>query len=148
MEFSIRQAQPEESYIIMDLVIQLAEFENSTKDLISNPEKLAVSIENGLSEAYFAELDGNIIGLAFLSRIFSTFMGTDSYYLQDLFILENYRSQGYGKKLLEFVLQLADKNGYRRVFWETQASNTKAQDFYNKLGANPMNDWILYRYEK
>lgn len=55
------------------------------------------------------------------------------YYLEDLFVVVEYRGKGLGRKLIEYLYQLAEQNGYSRVYWFTDKPNKQAQKLYDKL---------------
>lgn len=67
------------------------------------------------------------------------------YYLEDLFVSQNYRLQGIGRRLIEYLYDLARQNGYERVYWLTDKNNLPAQNLYGKLAEKT--DFLLYRQE-
>jgi len=76
---------------------------------------------------------------------YSTFVSKPGIYLEDLFIEPSYRGKGYGKKLLLKLVQTAKENNWGRVEWSVLDWNKPAIDFYESLGAKPMNGWTVYR---
>ena len=66
-------------------------------------------------------------------------------YLEDLFVYPEFRGQGIGKQLLAHVAQLAVNNNCWRVEWTVLDWNEPALGFYRKLGAKPLDDWIMHR---
>lgn len=75
------------------------------------------------------------VGFMGIIQMYSTFLAKDTCYLDDIFILEEHRGKGYGTKFMEFLKELAKERSYGRVDWATPEANTKAQAFYQKLGA-------------
>ena len=67
------------------------------------------------------------------------------YYLEDLFLLPEYRGKGLGRQLIEHLYLLAEKNGYSRVYWFTDKENQHAQKLYNQLAKQT--DQLVYKYE-
>ena len=67
------------------------------------------------------------------------------YYLEDLFVAVEYRGKGLGRKLIEHLYQLAEQNGYSRVYWFTDESNKQAQKLYDKLAKQT--EQLVYKYE-
>ncbi len=69
---------------------------------------------------------------------------TECCYLEDLFVLAEYRNQGIGKELIEYIYRYAQEKGYNRVYWVTDKNNHQAQQLYNKLA----NDSGIIQYRK
>lgn len=76
---------------------------------------------------------------------FSTFVGKAGLYLEDLFVLPEYRGRGYGKGLLTRLASKAYRLGCGRMEWVCLDWNTPSIEFYKSLGAIPMEDWTIYR---
>jgi GNAT superfamily N-acetyltransferase len=76
---------------------------------------------------------------------YSTFVSRPGIYLEDLFVKEKYRGKGYGKKLLLSLVKIAQERNCGRVEWSVLNWNKPAIDFYESLGATPMNEWTVYR---
>ena len=85
------------------------------------------------------------IGYAFIFETYSTFLALPTLYLEDLFVLPDYRRQGVGGALLKFLIGLAQERGCGRMEWTCLAWNTNAQAVYEKLGAQAMDEWLMYR---
>ena len=85
------------------------------------------------------------VGFALFFHNFSTFLGCAGIYLEDLFILPEYRSKGYGKALLKKLARVAVERGCGRLEWWCLDWNKPSIDFYLSLGAVPMEDWTTYR---
>jgi len=77
--------------------------------------------------------------------IFSTFLGKAGIYLEDLFVLPEYRGKGYGKGLIQILAKIAVKRGCGRLEWACLDWNKPSIDFYLSLGAIPMSEWTVYR---
>ena len=85
------------------------------------------------------------VGFALYFHNFSTFLGRAGIYLEDLFVLEEYRGRGYGKALLRRLAQITLERGCGRLEWCCLDWNQPSIDFYRSLGAVPMSDWTIYR---
>ena len=72
-------------------------------------------------------------------------MGRAGIYLEDLFVLPEYRGRGYGKALLAYLAAQARREGCGRLEWWCLDWNRPSIDFYKSLGAEPMEDWTVYR---
>ena len=101
--------------------------------------------EKQQAEVLFALEDGKEVGFALFFHNFSTFLGRSGLYLEDLFVLPQYRGKGYGKGLLSKLASIAVERGYGRMDWWCLDWNRPSIDFYRSLGAVPMDEWTVYR---
>ena len=85
------------------------------------------------------------VGFALFFHNFSTFLGRAGLYLEDLFVLPEYRGKGYGKALLTQLAKIAVERGCGRFEWWCLDWNKPSIDFYKTMGAEPMSDWTVYR---
>ena len=85
------------------------------------------------------------VGFALFFHNFSTFLGRAGIYLEDLFVLPEYRGKGYGKALLKKLAEITVDRGCGRLDWACLDWNQPSIDFYRSLGAIPLNDWTTYR---
>jgi len=76
---------------------------------------------------------------------FSTWVGKHGIYLEDLYVRPQYRGSGYGKALLAELASIAAERGYGRVEWAVLDWNESAHRFYRSLGAQPMDEWTIWR---
>jgi GNAT superfamily N-acetyltransferase len=76
---------------------------------------------------------------------YSTFLTQPGIYLEDLFVLPEYRNQGIGKEMLSYVARLAIKRGCGRLEWNVLDWNESAIKFYEKMGAKVLPDWRICR---
>ncbi|MBQ4354726.1 MAG: GNAT family N-acetyltransferase [Clostridia bacterium] len=146
-----RFAVPEDAALILSFIRALAEYEKMSADVVATEELLREWIfEKKSAEVIFAlhELpDGTEkeVGFALFFHNFSTFLGRAGLYLEDLFVLPEYRGLGYGKGLLQCLAGIAEERGYGRMEWWCLDWNSPSIDFYKKLGAVPMEEWTTYR---
>lgn len=101
--------------------------------------------EKKKAEVLFALEDNKEIGFALFFHNFSTFLGRAGIYLEDLFVLREYRSKGYGKAILKKLAQITVERGCGRLEWSCLDWNQPSIDFYLSLGAKPMDEWTMYR---
>ena len=85
------------------------------------------------------------LGFALFFHNFSTFLGRAGIYLEDLFVKPEYRGKGYGKVILKKLAVIAVERGCGRLEWWCLDWNKPGIDFYLSLGAEPMDDWTVYR---
>ena len=90
-------------------------------------------------------VDEKEAGFALFFHNFSTFLGKPGLYIEDLFILPEYRGRGYGRALIDHLRQIAKDRGCGRVEWWCLDSNEPAIGFYRSIGAEPMSDWTVFR---
>ncbi len=90
-------------------------------------------------------MKAKLLGQALYFYNFSTFKGKPGIYLEDLYVRPEYRNKGIGKALLNYLIELAKENDCGRVEWVVLDWNESAINFYKSLGAEPMNDWIVFR---
>ena len=101
--------------------------------------------EKKKAEVIFAVVDGKEIGFALFFHNFSTFLGRAGIYLEDLFVLPEYRKKGYGKALLKELARITVERGCGRLEWCCLDWNQPSIDFYRSLGAEPLDEWTTYR---
>jgi GNAT superfamily N-acetyltransferase len=146
-DFEIRSAIQPDVPVILSLIRELAEYERA-------PDAV-VATEAGLREVLFgakrsAEVllafgNGEAVGFAVYFFNFSTWLGRPGLYLEDLFVRPAVRGKGFGRALLERLAQIAKERGCGRMEWAVLDWNDPAIQFYRKLGAEPMNEWTVFR---
>ena len=97
------------------------------------------------AQVLFALQEGKEVGIALYFYNFSTFLGRAGIYLEDLFVLPEYRGKGYGKGLLKKLAAIAVEEGCGRLEWSCLNWNRPSIDFYLAMGAVPMKEWTVYR---
>jgi len=98
------------------------------------------------AEVIFAlDESGKEVGFALFFHNFSTFLGRAGIYLEDLFVLPEYRGKGYGKGLLRQLAKIAVERKCGRLDWWCLDWNQPSIDFYKSLGAVPMDEWTTFR---
>lgn len=146
----VRKATQDDAGTILGLVVALAEFERLPPPDEAARQRL-VADAFGLRprfEIFLAELDGKIAGYAFVFETYSTFLALPSLYLEDLFVLNEYRGRKVGYALFRHCAQEALSRGCGRFEWAVLDWNTHAINFYERLGAKYLDDWRLYRLDR
>lgn len=145
-EISFRYAEEKDTELILYFIKELAEYEKMADQVVATKELLHEWIfEKKKAEVIFEVLNGKEIGFALFFHNFSTFLGRAGIYLEDLFILPDYRGNGYGRKILNQLAKIAVERGCGRLEWWCLDWNKPSIDFYLSLGVEPMNDWTVYR---
>ena len=143
---TIRPAVPGDEQTILSFIRALADYEHLSDQVVATPELLREWIfEKTKAEVIFALEEGREVGFALYFHNFSTFLGRAGIYLEDLFVLPECRGRGYGKALLAYLAAQARREGCGRLEWWCLDWNRPSIDFYKSLGAEPMEDWTVYR---
>ena len=147
MKHDFRVAVPGDEPVILNFIHALAEYEHMEEHVVATPELLREWIfEKNKAEVLFALEEGREVGFALFFHNFSTFLGRAGIYLEDLFVLPEYRGKGYGKGLLKKLAAIAVERGCGRLEWACLDWNTPSIDFYTKrMNAVPMDEWTVYR---
>lgn len=143
---NIRFATEKDLSLILKFIKDLAEYENMSNDVVATEKDLKEWLfEKKIAEVIFA-LDGEKeVGFALYFYNFSTFLGKAGVYLEDLFVLPEYRGKGYGKLLLKTLAKIVMDEGLKRLEWCCLNWNKPSIDFYLSLGAEKKDDWTTFR---
>ena len=146
-EFYIKNAEKEDTRLILYFIKQLAIYEKLMHQVVATEEELERHLFGEQKKAevvigYFGEAP---VGFALYFHNFSTFLAKPGIYLEDLFVLEEYRGKGYGKALLAYIANLATERDCGRLEWAVLDWNKPSIDFYRSLGAEPLDEWIVNR---
>lgn len=143
---NFRFAEEKDVALILQFIKDLAEYEQMLDEVVATEELLKEWIfEKHKAEVIFALEDGTEVGFALFFHNFSTFLGRSGVYLEDLYVKPEHRGKGYGKGLLKKLAQIAVERGCGRLEWWCLDWNKPSIDFYLSLGAEPMEDWTVYR---
>lgn len=146
MDIHFRMGEREDIPLILKFIKELAEYEGLLHCVTADESILEKSLfDEGHAEVVFPIVDGKEAGFALFFHNFSTFLGKPGLYIEDLFILPEYRGRGYGRALIVHLRQIAKDRGCGRVEWWCLDSNEPAIGFYRSIGAEPMSDWTVFR---
>ena len=144
--FEIRYAREDEVGTILGFIRALADYEKMSDDVVATEELLREWIfEKKICEVLLGVEEGVPVGFALFFHNFSTFLGRAGIYLEDLYVKPEYRGRGYGKGLLKQLAKIAVERGCGRLEWWCLDWNRPSIDFYRSMGAEPMDDWTVYR---
>lgn len=134
---------------ILHLVRDLAAYEREPDAVTATEQDLRAALFPAAGEplvhALVAEVDGAVAGIAIWYVSFSTWEGRHGIFLEDLYVRPEHRSAGLGRALLAGLAAEAVSRGYPRLDWSVLDWNAPARGFYERLGAQPMSEWIPYR---
>lgn len=147
MGLKIRKANREECPVILEFIRLLAKYEKLENEVTANIPQLEKTLfdEKTSSEVYLGFIDDNPIAMALIFQNYSTFLAKPGIYLEDLFVKEEFRGKGVGKKLLQFLANLAVERKCGRLEWSVLDWNKQAIDFYKSIGAISMDGWTINR---
>jgi len=144
--FIIRFALEEDVPLILNFIRELAEYEHMLDEVVATKELLQEWLfEKKKAEVIIGELNGKSVAFALFFHNFSTFLGRSGIYLEDLYVHPEARGNGIGKKMLKYLAKLAVERGCGRLEWWCLDWNKSSIAFYLSLGAEPMDDWTVYR---
>ena len=147
----IRKANSDDVKDILRLLIELAIFEKEPDAVKVTEQKLRRDGfgENPKYQCIIAEIDKTIVGLAFYTPRYSTWVG-DTLHLEDLIVTEKMRGKGIGTLLYKSFLVEAKRRDVNRVEWSVLDWNKPAIDFYKKTGAiiDGLDQWKIVRMNK
>jgi len=149
MSLTLRTATPNDAALIVDFVKKLAEYEKEPEAAVLTETDV---LRDGFGDRPFfgcvlAEWNGSPAGFALYFFNYSTWQGKPGLYLEDLFVLPEFRKLGIGKALLKEMARVAASNGCGRLVWQVLDWNTPSIRFYESLGARWMKEWLTYRLE-
>ena len=148
MSKKVRNATKKDLPLILDFIKKLAEYEKMSDLVVANERLLNEWLfKKKIVKVIFALEGQKEVGFALYFHNFSTFLGRAGIYLEDLFVLPEFRGKGYGKLLLKTLAKIAVENGYGRLEWCCLDWNTPSIDFYKSLGAKQMDEWHTFRLD-
>jgi GNAT superfamily N-acetyltransferase len=143
----IRPATVEDVETIFQLIQALAEYEKLSDQVTGSAEQLHDHLFGARPciEALLADHQGTAIGFALFFTNYSTFLTKPGLYLEDLFVMPEYRGKGVGKSLLSHLARIALQRNYGRLEWSVLDWNEPAIGFYQRIGATVLPDWRICR---
>ena len=132
---------------ILGLVKELAEYEKAPNEVIATELDIHESLfkPDSVTNCHVAEVDKKIVGIAVWFLNYSTWLGKEGIYLEDLYVKPEYRKNGIGLNLMKTLAKICVDRGYDRFQWAVLDWNEPSIKFYDSIGASPMTDWISYR---
>ncbi len=146
---TIRSANKNDAALILFFIQGLAEYEKLAHEVVGNEQDLQRTLfgDKPSAEVLIAENNGKPAGFALFFTSYSTFLARPGIYLEDLFVLPEYRGFGIGKTLLVFLAGLAVERDMGRLDWSVLDWNEPAIKFYEQIGARGLTDWTQYRLD-
>jgi len=146
MKISYRNAEKKDIPVIHRFIRELAKYEKLENEVVATMALLEETLfgKRQYAEVILADVDGDEAGFVLFFHNYSTFLAKPGIYIEDLYVRPEYRGKGLGKGLLSYIASLAIERGCGRVEWWVLNWNP-ARKFYDSIGANAMNEWVVYR---
>jgi GNAT superfamily N-acetyltransferase len=143
----ITPARESDLGLILSLINELAIYEKLQHEVVATEATLHDALFGARpgAEAVIARSDGEPAGFALYFHNFSTFLGRQGLYLEDLYVRPAYRGRAIGRSLLRYLARLAVERDCGRFEWAVLDWNTPAREFYESLGAQANSAWVNYR---
>lgn len=147
MTITIRPARRNDGNAFLRLVDALANYEKLKRPTRAARARL---LRDGFGrqrrfDPFLAFVDGTPVAYALLFETYSSFLAKPTLYLEDIFVLPEFRGKRVGLKLFRWCLAEARRRGCGRMEWVVLDWNKSAIRFYGKLGAKQLKDWLVYR---
>jgi GNAT superfamily N-acetyltransferase len=149
MAHIIRDAKKEDMAQVLQLIKELADFENELEAVEVTEDEL---IRDGFGsqpafKCFVAEVDHKVEGTAIVFHRFSTWKGK-ILHLEDLVVSQQMRGKGLGTALLDQVVKHGHQLGVKRINWEVLDWNENAIKLYEKKGAKILRDWDVVHLDE
>lgn len=133
--------------LLLRLIKALADYERLSGEVIATEDLLREALfgSERTAEAALAYVGTDAVGFAVWFYNFSTFVGRPGLYLEDIFVLPDWRDRGVGRALMRHVARIAVVRGCGRMEWAVLDWNEPAIRFYRNIGAQAMDGWTVYR---
>ncbi|EKY3231503.1 GNAT family N-acetyltransferase [Cronobacter malonaticus] len=149
MSYTIRAARPEDATAIYEMIYELAVYEKAPQEVVTTPEEIRETLfgAGSKTEALICETDDKAVGYAVFFTSYSTWLGRNGIYMEDLYVSPEYRGKGAGRGLLKHIAQCAVQRQCGRLEWSVLDWNQPAIDFYLSIGAVAQSEWVRYRLD-
>lgn len=146
-KIEIREATISDAPTILRFITELAIYEKAPQAVKANIEDIETSLfaKESTAHAILCLINNEPVGFAVYFYNYSTWLGKNGLYLEDLYISPEYRSVGAGKAILKYLAKLAVSRGCGRFEWCVLDWNEPAIKFYESIGAKAQDEWVIYR---
>ena len=146
-EIRIRPATSNDVALVLRFIKGLAEYEGLSNEVVATEADLRKSLFGPKpdADAVFAYKDAEPVGFAVFCQRYSTYLGRPVLYLEDIFVLPEWRGSGVGRELMAYGAGLAKERDFPMMIWSVLDWNEPAIQFYEKLGARRAEGWLTYQ---
>jgi len=145
-DFTLRFAEEKDSQLVLEFIKKLADYEKRLNEVTASEADIRQSLfKDKYAEAVIGEYKKVPVSFAIFFHNFSTFLGKPGIYIEDIFVDPEMRGKGFGSIIFNFFAKVALERKCGRVEWSVLTWNEPSIKFYEKLGATPKNEWMLYK---
>ncbi len=144
---TIRPAVEADAPLVYEFIRKLAEYGDISDEVAATEQDVRAALfgPRPVAEALLAFVGSKPGGFALYSEGFASFLGKPGIYIEDFFVEQAHRNRGIGRKLLIHLAQLGRERGCGRLEWSVLNWNERAMEFYQDLGAVPLDEWTTFR---
>ena len=148
-DLNIRPAAADDAELLFALIVELATYEKAPEQVVGDAETLRRSLfEQRAAEALVLEVGGEPVGYAIFYTTFSTWETRSGVWLEDVYVRPQHRRGGIGLAVMEHLAELTLERGHARLEWCALEWNEPALSFYEKIGAERLEEWRMLRLER
>ncbi|HKL73165.1 MAG TPA: GNAT family N-acetyltransferase [Candidatus Onthovivens sp.] len=149
MKIEFKKAKVKDLDLIIEFIYKMARYEKLEHEVTLTKEDLFYYVfKTKLVKVLFLHVNKKPVGFVLYYYNFSTFKGRAGIHIEDIFILEEHRRQGYGKLIINKLIEEAKNKHLGRIEWVCLKWNEKSLEFYRSLGASEMNEWAFLRLDE
>ena len=143
----IRPAAEADVPLVFDFIRKIAEYGDLSDEVSATGEDVRAALfgPKPIAEAILAYWGEEPVGFAIYSYTFSSFLGRTGIYVENLYVEQGHRNKGIGKALLVHLARMGRQMRCGRLEWAVLNWNERAMEFYQDLGAVPMDEWTTFR---
>jgi GNAT superfamily N-acetyltransferase len=143
----VRPATEADIELLFGFIRKLAEYGDLADEVSATADDVRAALFGAkpIAEAVLAYWGSQPVGFALYSYTFSSFVGKKGIFIEDLYVEQSHRNKGIGKELLRYMARLGRTLGCGRIEWAVLNWNERAMEFYQDLGAVPMDEWTTFR---
>jgi GNAT superfamily N-acetyltransferase len=144
----IRPATEADIPLVFGFIRKLAEYGDLADEVSATADDVRAALfgPKPVAECVIAYWGSEPAGFALYSYTFASFLGTTGIFIENLYVEPNVRNKGIGRALLVYLARLGRKQGCGRLEWAVLNWNERAMEFYQDLGAVPMDEWTTFRF--
>ena len=144
--YSLKKVGEDDCELLYSLIIEMATYEKDLDEVKTTPQMIKDTISNNsCAQAYIGYVDNVAVSYVIYFYTYSSYLGKQSIYIEDIYIKPEYRKFGLGKKILTFMAQKAVEKGCDRLDWTCLDWNINAIDFYKHMGAKHLENRLYFR---
>lgn len=147
LTIQIRPAHAADAPLILRFITELAVYEKAEHEVVATVGDIEKSLfsTDSSAKALICEMNGEPVGFCVYFFSYSTWLGKQGLYLEDLYVSPASRGSGAGKQMLRHLARLACETGCGRFEWSVLDWNEPAIGFYEAIGASAQSEWVRYR---